>query len=233
MSLMFASLDSSEIVPTSPCWVNSSSVAMRRNSTHCLTQCQVVYAVARVALSRPTGKRQAIESAVLRATEHLLADGSSYAELNVERIATAAGISRTAFYFYFRDKRELLKRVNADVHDQLYAEADTWFSGDAAPAETMARIAALYEEHAPLLRAIVEVSTYDEEIARFWRALIGRFIEATEKRVDSRATAFALVWMTERTFYQQLVQDRPLDPGELVSALAGIWERAATSSPRG
>jgi hypothetical protein len=39
--------------------------------------------------------------------------------------------------------------------------------------------------------------------------------------------------MTERTFYQQLVQEQPLDPGELVSALAGIWERAATSAPRG
>src|SRR3954469_25118786 len=232
MSVMFASLDSSVIVPTSPCWVNSSSVPMRRHSTQCLTQCQVDYAVARVALSRPTGKRQAIESGVLRATEELLAAGSSYADLNVEKIATAAGISRTAFYFYFRDKRELLMRLTAHVNDQLYAEADTWFTGDAAPTETMSRIAALYEEHGALLRAIVEVSTYDEEIAGFWRSLIGRFVEATEKRVDSRATAFALVWMTERAFYQQLVQGRPLDPGELVEALAGIWDSAATVAPR-
>jgi AcrR family transcriptional regulator len=192
----------------------------------------VDYAVARVALSRPTGKRQAIESSVLRATERLLIEGSSYADLNVEKIATAAGISRTAFYFYFRDKRELLMRLTAAVNDQLYAEADTWFTGDAAPAEAMSRIAALYEEHAPLLRAIVEVSTYDEEVATFWRALIGRFVEATEKRVGSRATAFALVWMTERTFYQQLVQGRPLDPGELVDALAGIWDDAATAALR-
>ena len=180
-----------------------------------------------MALSRPTGKRQAIESAVLRATEGLLAEGSSYADLNVERIATASGISRTAFYFYFRDKRELLMRLTADVNDQLYAEADAWFTGDASPMQAMSRIAALYDEHAPLLRAIVEVSTYDEEIAQFWRSLIGRFIEATEKRVGSRATAFALVWMTERSFYQQLVQGRPLDPDDLVAALAGIWERAA------
>src|SRR5690349_6866540 len=158
MSLTFASLDSSVIVPTSPCWVSSSSVAMPGQSTHCLTLCQVDYAVARVALSRPTGKRQAIESSVLRGTEQLLADGSSYADLNVERIATAAGNSRTAFYFYFRDKRELLMRLTADVNDQLYAEADTWFTGNASPHETMSRIAALYEEHAPLLRAIVEVS---------------------------------------------------------------------------
>src|SRR3954467_15189449 len=198
-----------------------------------------------MALSSPTGKRQAIEAAVLRATEELLAEGSSYADLNVEKIATRAGLSRTAFYFYFRDKRELLMRLTAEVNQQLYDEADTWFTGDAAPAEAMARIAALYDEHGALLRAIVEVSTYDEEIATFWRGLLRSFIDATTERVGSEATAFALVWMTERAFYQQLVQDRPVDPadrgeaapgspGGLGGDLAGIWERAATTpSPRG
>src|SRR3954466_5198831 len=110
-----------------------------------------------MALARST-RRQAIEAAVLRATEELLADGSSYADLNVERIATASGISRTAFYFYFRDKRELLMRLTADVNDQLYAEADRWFKGDATSLEAIGRIAALYSEHGALLRAIVEVS---------------------------------------------------------------------------
>src|SRR3954462_11054287 len=174
-----------------------------------------------MALARST-KRQAIEAAVLRATEELLADGSSYADLNVERIATAAGISRTAFYFYFRDKRELLMRLTAEVNQQLYAEAERWSPADAPPAETMSRIAALYEEHGALLRAIVEVSTYDEAIAGFWRSLIGRFVEATEGRVDSRATAFALVCLSELAFYQQFVLEQPLDPDELVAALAGI-----------
>ena len=34
--------------------------------------------------------------------------------------------------------------------------------------------------------------------------------------------------MTERTFYQQLVQEQPLDPEELFASLAAIWERATT-----
>ena len=186
-----------------------------------------------MALARST-KRQAVEASVLRATEELLAEGNTYADLNVERIATRAGIGRTAFYFYFSDKRALLMRLTAQVSEQLYTVADGWFSGadDDLPG-ALHEIGELYREHGALLRAIVEVSTYDEEIARFWRGLISRFVDATERRVGSRATAFALVWMTERTFYQQLVQDRPLDPGELVSALAGIWERAATDVPRG
>src|SRR4051795_9359471 len=111
-----------------------------------------------MALVRST-RRQAIEAAVLRATEELLAGGASYADLNVERIATAAGISRTAFYFYFRDKRDLLMRLAGDVTELLYAQADIWFSGEGDDVEgeireALTRIAALYQEHGTLIRAI-------------------------------------------------------------------------------
>jgi AcrR family transcriptional regulator len=188
----------------------------------------------------PTAKRAQVQAAVLAATEALLAEGSSYAELNVERIATAAGISRTAFYFYFRDKRDLLTRLAADVNEQLYAQADIWFSGGGDPEqeirEALTRIAELYAEHGVLIRAIVEVATYEEDIATFWRGLLERFVDATARRIEAeqggasaaapaRATAFALTWMVERTYYQQLVQDDPVDAGELVDAIAGIYLR--------
>src|SRR3954469_7114233 len=138
-----------------------------------------------MALARST-KRQAVEAAVLRAAEELLEEGHNYADLNVERIATRAGIGRTAFYFYFRDKRELLMRLTADVSEQLYAVAERWFAGDDEELITaLRRIGELYREHAPLLRVIVEVSTYDEEVAEFWRGLVGRFVEATRARIEA------------------------------------------------
>ena len=181
----------------------------------------------------PTAKRAAVQRAVLEATEALLAEGASYADLNIERIANRAGISRTAFYFYFRDKRELLMRLTADVSEQLYAEAEGWFAGDDDDVEAALRqIGELYREHAPLLRVIVEVSTYDDEVARFWRGLVQRFVDATRARLEAEgtslpaeATAFALVWMTERAFHQLGVQDEPVAREELVEALAGIWRR--------
>src|SRR3954467_4353815 len=174
---------------------------------------------------RTDSRRERIEQDVLRATEELLAAGASYAELNVERIATAAGISRTAFYFYFRDKRDLLMRLAGDVTELLYAQADIWFSGEGDEPEreireALTRIAELYREHGVLIRAIVEVSTYEEDIATFWRGLLARFVDATARRIEAdealeagagHATAFALTWMVERTFYQQLVQEQPLE----------------------
>jgi AcrR family transcriptional regulator len=186
-------------------------------------------------------KRAAVQAAVLRATEQLLAEGATYADLNIERIATRAGISRTAFYFYFADKRELLMRLSEDVTDELFTQADIWYSGSGDPEaeirEALANIARLYEQHGPLLRAIVEVSTYDEDVAVFWRQLLGRFVDASRSRIiseqeagkssgcDPAATAFALCWMAERVLYQELVQDAPIPREDLVESLVCIWMR--------
>ena len=189
-----------------------------------------------------TPKRAAVQADVLRATEELLAGGASWSELGVERIAGGAGISRTAFYFYFRDKRELLMRLTADVNDELYAEADRWYSGEGDDEqeirEALTKIAGLYDEHEALLRVIVEVSTYDEEVARFWRSLMGRFVEATRITIEkeqaagrapaypAEATAFALVWMVERLLYQWTVQETPFSREEAFEAAVRVWMRS-------
>ncbi len=183
-----------------------------------------------------TTKRAQIQEAVLEATEALLSEGVPFADLNIEKIATRAGISRTAFYFYFKDKRELLMRLTEEVTDELFAAADGWFSGDgqqpiAEMRTALGNIAALYDVHGTLLRAIVEVSTYDEEFAMFWRGLLQRFVEASTRRMEDLdsdlppgPTAFALIWMTERTLYQQMEQGIDREP--LLDAIHGIWVHA-------
>lgn len=191
----------------------------------------------------PTPKRAAVQAAVLEATEALLAEGVSYTDLSIERIATRAGISRTAFYFYFRDKRELLLRLTQDVVDELYRQGDIWFSGDGAPdvelRRALSNIAAIYRENGAVLRAIVQAAATDDEVAVFWHALVDRFVEATQTRIeelqrtgatvvveDARAAAFVLCWMIERAFNQQLVLHQPVPEEALLDALTGIFVRA-------
>jgi AcrR family transcriptional regulator len=190
-----------------------------------------------------SSKRAAVEQSVLEATEALLADGASFGELGIERIATRAGISRTAFYFYFRDKRELLMRLTAGVAEELFAEADRWWFGE-GESETelraaLTKIVAIYGRHPALVRAIVEGAACDEEVARFWRALVGRFVASTRTRIEreqeagnvdaalpAEATAFALVWMTERSAFERLVDDGEVPAvgaQPLVDALLRIW----------
>jgi TetR/AcrR family transcriptional regulator, ethionamide resistance regulator len=182
-------------------------------------------------------RRREAEAAFVVATESLLAGGSSYADLSVEQISAAAGRSRTAFYVYFRDKRDLLMRATETVAGQLYDEADRWWSGADGRRglrSALTDILTTYRDHADLLRAVVEASTYDEQVGEFWRTLVGRFIEATELRLadegddPSRAAgkAFALVWMTERACYQQVARGGRMDDPRLVDALLEVWERS-------
>lgn len=186
-----------------------------------------------------SAKRAEIEARVLEATEALLGEGAAFTDLNIERIATRAGISRTAFYFYFRDKRELLMRLTADVAELLYAEADGWWSGEGdGPAElerALRQVIALYREHDVLLRAVVEAAAVDDAVAGFWRALVGRFVEASRRRIEAEQAAgrveplpaaevsFALSWMTERACYQRLVQGLDLDDEAFTAGLVRVW----------
>jgi AcrR family transcriptional regulator len=182
-------------------------------------------------------RRREAEAAFLAGTEQLLADGNSYADLSVERIAGAAGRSRTAFYLYFRDKRDLLMRLTEAVASVLYEEADRWWSGEDGRRELRAALADIlgtYREHADLLRAVVEASTYDEQVGEFWRELVGRFVDATERRLveegdepgRAAAKAFALTWMVERACYQQVARTARMKDSELVESLVEIWERS-------
>ena len=191
----------------------------------------------------PSAKRAAVQAAVLGATGELLREGVSYTDLNIERIATRAGISRTAFYFYFRDKRELLLRLTEDVTDELYRQGDIWFSGVGEPraevGAALANIGGLYREHGAVLGAIVQAAATDHEVALFWHAIVDRFVDATARRIetlradgdtvvteDPRASAFALCWMIERAFNQQIVLHEPIAHDALVEALTGIFVRA-------
>jgi TetR/AcrR family transcriptional regulator, ethionamide resistance regulator len=182
-------------------------------------------------------RRREAEARFLAVTEALLAAGESYADLSIERIAAAAGRPRTAFYLYFRDKRELLMRATEAVTNLLYEQADRWWSGADGRRDLRAALTDIlgtYRDHAPLLGAVVEAAAYDAEIGVFWRELVGRFIEATEQRMveegtepgHAAGTAFALCWMTERTCYQQVARGGSVDDPDLVEALVGVWERS-------
>jgi AcrR family transcriptional regulator len=171
------------------------------------------------------------------ATLSLLDEGHSYADLTVERIAEAAGRTRTAFYFYFRDKRELLMRLTEQVAEQPFKEADRWWSGERGQADLEQALPRPPLAAAPRVcgKYLGCLSTYDEEVGGFWRAVIGRFIDATQSRLvaegesergAAQAKAFVLVWGTERACYQQLARGGSLDDGELIGALVEVWERA-------
>lgn len=177
------------------------------------------------------------EARILNATTALLAEGNSFADLSIGRIASGAEISRSAFYDYFADKRALVLRLTEEVTSGLVAEALSWEGSDlelvdALPA-ILASVAGLYTEHPEVLRAITEAANYDEVMAEWWHEHLSLIITAAEARLESETwqrtdgdrpdiTACAIVWMVQQTCYQELVLNRRFTAEEVVDVLTRL-----------
>ena len=107
-----------------------------------------------------------------------MADGASFTELSVDRLATEAGISRASFYIYFQDKGHLLRRLTGQVFDDLAKDGERWWSVAARrrPADVLAAVTAIiasYRRHQPLLLAINEMAAYDAMVGANYNQLLG------------------------------------------------------------
>lgn len=183
-------------------------------------------------------RRAEAERAILGATDALLQEGHAFAGLTVERIAARAGIGRTAFYFYFRDKREVLARLSAEVTEELFREADSWWHGDADLRDSLRRVVDLYLSHRAVLRVMSETASYDDEMRTIWVGLANRFADATRERIEAdqrrglaapvpaAETATALVWMCERTLYHLSREEPQPDAERVTEALVQIFLRS-------
>ena len=164
-----------------------------------------------------------------------------FKDVTVDELAKRAGLSRTAFYFYYPDKNEVLKEAAAAVAGEVYAEADRWWHGEGRPEDLVRAaldgIAGVFCDHADMLRAAVEATTYDPEFRVFYEGLIQRFVDATAdhlrreldagrlRPLEPDSIAEALVWMAERCNYAfLLLEGRP--KSEVVDSLTAIWIHA-------
>lgn len=98
-----------------------------------------------------------------------------------------------------------------------------------------------FQEHATLVRAVVEAAGYDEQIAAQWSSIVRRIIDGAALRLRTAglapdraaATATALVWMTERTCYQQAVRnDTGHDDQHIVAAISDVWWNTISAATR-
>ncbi|OBG93469.1 TetR family transcriptional regulator [Mycobacterium sp. E3251] len=179
-------------------------------------------------------RREQIERRLLDATERLMRDGASFTELSVDRLSSAAGISRASFYIYFEDKGHLLRRLANQVFADLAESADRWWSvaGRHDPADVRAAMDAIiasYRRHQPVLVALNEMAGYDPLVAATYRNLLtavtGRMTRVIEEgqadgsirpELPAATTANALTWMVERSCQQNL----PVNPRDYDAELA-------------
>jgi AcrR family transcriptional regulator len=174
------------------------------------------------------------------ATVQLLEEGSTFADLPIETIADRAGISRTTFYDYFGDKRELLLRLSGAILRDWLEEADEWRPGgdlteSRAGLTRIIRSRIAVQRH-PVMRAVVEATAYDPAIRAAWHAHheneIARAIRLFEAEREAgrfqpygstlEARARALHWCVEQTVMQEIVLGSSADEDEVIAAICDV-----------
>ena len=197
---------------------------------------------------RPEGRRAVdpggdLREAILAATADLLTD-RQFGDLAVADILAAADVSRGSFYFYFDSKHAVLAELVRRAVTQGLAAAEPWLASPADPAAALrAGITAgarLWQDSAPVLRAIVENWRTDPRLTALWLEQMQSFTDATVAQItgdqlavsrldgqDIPALAAALTWLGERLYYLAAIGAPPFDDQEtLVSTLLHIWTSA-------
>ena len=142
-----------------------------------------------------------------------------FREMTVEGVMVRTGLSRPAFYAYFRDRYDLVTRLLEGVGGLLFALDWRWLSGGEGGDEAREVLvdalragSQTFVEYGPVLRAIADAAGYDARVEEVYRyGLIERLVTAVGGRIsrdveagispsdlDPEETARALVLMTER-----------------------------------
>jgi TetR/AcrR family transcriptional regulator, ethionamide resistance regulator len=173
---------------------------------------------------RPTAPRKGDlrEQQLLDAAETLLGT-RGYVDMTIGDIAKAAGMTRSALYFYFASKQDVLIALVARTVRTLEQGSVDVLSGtgpvDDVFAAALETTAQQWRDHGVVMRAAVDFSSTVPEVDRLWtdtaRAiadaiaalLVRSGTTAGDGPGDAPALARALCWMVERSFYQSAPRD--------------------------
>jgi AcrR family transcriptional regulator len=193
--------------------------------------------------------RGAAEQQILDAVERLLAQGESYTQLGMRRIADEAGVARSTMYVYFTDKSELLMRITESATAELFTVAEEWVgSGRAGGVEAIERVQlAIIEQqrsHGALLAAVLEVAAYDPAVAEFWRSRVNSFARTLQAsledeqragrvpaELDAEVVARFLTWGTERTVFEHTAEPGGISDERLAKGMAQIIWASTRAEP--
>ena len=158
------------------------------------------------------------ERAILDVVRRQLArDGAE--SVTVDSVAREVGITRAAFYFYFGSRSDALAAVLDETLTALRTEVAAMpLDPDSDPAHVLARAVrrthAAWRDHGAVMRLGVELAPTVPAIDASWTATIDATTASLtpltvragvpEGRgpTDAPAVTRALVWMTERVFYE-------------------------------
>lgn len=125
------------------------------------------------------------EEQILAVTRDLLMT-RPMGEVTIDEIASAAGISRTSFYFYFASKQAVLATLMEHTWDELSGTHD-WFDADGPDPEGLARqldaVAAIWRANGAILACSTHHAGY-EPLREFIDRARRRFVDRLAAKIE-------------------------------------------------
>lgn len=193
---------------------------------------------ARLVDRRSVNRGDLRRTALLEAFDALLRE-QSLEEVNVAEISRRAGVTRSAFYFYFESKAHAVMALMAELYDDASEATDLLVKAEGEPAPRIREvIARLFDsvDHTPhTYRALLEARATNLQVREIWDAgradFAGMVAEMIEReRAAGRATdgpdapalATVLLDLNDHAVERHAVGGGPARE-EHIDALTHIW----------
>lgn len=186
----------------------------------------------------PRGDRR--RAALLRSLDQHLHE-SSFESINIADISRRAGVTRSAFYFYFENKAAALAALVQEMYDEAFAATDTLL-GEGEPAgrieATIRELFATWDRHEHVYRAMLAARATSPAVQAMWESDRQSFVpavaamiddERTARRApdgpDATATATVLLELNDRAL-ERLALGGPLAREQHMDAVISVWLRS-------
>jgi AcrR family transcriptional regulator len=162
-----------------------------------------------------------------------------FRDLTVAELMHPTGLSRAAFYQYFREIHALMQALQGVIQGEIFTAAGPWIEGVGDPValmkETIAGLVSVCYDRGPLIRALSDAATTDDVFEQAWSGFLEAFDDAATARIeedqrqglipdfDARPVAFALNRLDASTLIAAFGQHPRKDPEPVRESLLRIW----------
>jgi AcrR family transcriptional regulator len=183
-------------------------------------------------------KSERTRSAILNAALDFLWT-HPFREMTVSSLMTPTGVSRSAFYQYFKDLHDVMETLLVIAQEEIFAVCDPWINGVGDPValmqETLAGLVRLCYYRGPIFRAVADAATTNKHYEEVWNQFLDRFDDAACSRIeadqeqglilsfDARPVAIALNRLDAYTLIKAFGQHPGSEPEGVREVLARVW----------
>ena len=184
------------------------------------------------------GKSERTRAAILNAGLEFIWS-HPFRAMTVHALMAQTGLSRAAFYQYFKDLHDLMESMLEMLKAEVYAVTGPWFQGTGDPVvllhESLAGLVDVCYRLGPILKAASDAAATGERYESVWKQFKQHFDDAVCQRIeadqaqgliadfDARPVAQALNRLDVLTFVDAFGQHPRQPPEPVLEALVRIW----------